>query len=272
MVGRAGQAPVPRVRSSRGRHLLAAHRAVLRGPAGLRGGQEVRPLAAAHRHHHHPRPQARDRLPIRGRLPVRAAPVGAGRPQEGIEVLEKGVRSPARFLAPSPGPRLLPLSLSARRPDRVARSCSEAAEMPGAAYWLQTMAADLSPRAATGPDLAAHVAADVRAGGAGDHPRNARVRLQILDSRDAADRLSGLVVEFEKDRGASRPGSRSCGEGAAAAGGRGPLVDGGRDTVRATMRSRHAFSSPPGRRCGGRTDTPEERRMSRPPHSGRRRS
>ena len=58
---------------------------------------------------------------------------------------------------------------------------------------------------------------------------NARVRLQILDSLDAADRLTGLVAEFERRRG-RRPARLAELREAGLWGG--PLVDVGRDAVR----------------------------------------
>jgi hypothetical protein len=123
-------------------------------------------------------------------------PTGAGRPREGIEVLEKGVRN-------------LPLSWRLRQhlgffhflylgdARRAAAILEDAAELPGAAFWLRTLAAELLSR---GGDRAAsrkmwqemHDQEDE-----GILRENARVQLAILDSLDLADRLAGLVGEFE---------------------------------------------------------------------------
>jgi hypothetical protein len=128
------------------------------------------------------------------------SPIGAGRPREGIEVLEAGARN-------------IPSSWRLRQDlgffyhiylhdsERAASTLEEAADLPGSAFWLRTMAADLL---AKGGDRAAsrrmwqQMLEQAEAEIIRD---NARVRLQVLDSLDAADRLSGLVVEFEKRSG-----------------------------------------------------------------------
>jgi hypothetical protein len=122
-------------------------------------------------------------------------PTGAGRPHEGIEILEKGTRA-------------LPESwrlrqylgffhfLYLRDAHRAATVLEEAAELPGAAFWLRTLAADLLAR---GGDRAAsremwqrmHDQAEE-----GILRENARFQLLILDSRDRADHLTALVDEF----------------------------------------------------------------------------
>ena len=124
-------------------------------------------------------------------------PTGAGRPHEGIEVLEKGVRN-------------LPRSWRLRQhlgffhylylgdAQRAAAVLEEAAELPGAAFWLRTLAADLLAR---GGDRASsrkmwqqmHDQEEE-----GILRENARVQLAILDSLDLADHLTGLVGEFER--------------------------------------------------------------------------
>jgi hypothetical protein len=68
--------------------------------------------------------------PPRGDLPERAVADRAGRPREGIEILEAGVQLPAR--AAAAGPRLLRYVYlhDAQR----AAILNEAAELPGAAF------------------------------------------------------------------------------------------------------------------------------------------
>jgi hypothetical protein len=127
-------------------------------------------------------------------------PLGAGRPHEGIEVLSKGVKA-------------LPLSwrlrqdlgffyfLYLRDAQTAARVLVEASEIPGAAFWLRTMAADLL---AKGGDRASsrrmwqQMFDQAEEGIIKD---NARTRLLILDSLDAADAISASVAEFERRHG-----------------------------------------------------------------------
>jgi hypothetical protein len=131
-------------------------------------------------------------------------PTGAGRPREGIEVLEKGVRN-------------LPLSWRLRQhlgffhylylgdAQRAAAILEEAAELPGAAFWLRTLAADLLAR---GGDRASSRKMWQRMHDQEDEGilrENARLQLAIIDSLDLADHVAGLVDEFEQRFG-RRPG------------------------------------------------------------------
>jgi hypothetical protein len=127
-------------------------------------------------------------------------PAGAGRPREGIAVLETGVRN-------VPGAWRLRQDLGffhyifLKDHERAAAILLEAAEVPGAAFWLRTMAADILRK---GGDRAASrkMWAQMFEGSEpGIIRENARVRLQILDSLDRADRVAGLVAEFEKRKG-----------------------------------------------------------------------
>jgi hypothetical protein len=128
------------------------------------------------------------------------APLGAGRPREGVEVLAVGVRN-------LPGSWRLRQDLGffhhiyLRDSQQAASILLEAAEIPGAAFWLRTMAADLL---AKGGDRTAsrRMWTQMREQSeAGIIRANAELRLQILDSLDAADRLAGSVAEFERRRG-----------------------------------------------------------------------
>lgn len=128
------------------------------------------------------------------------SPVGAGRPREGIEVLEAGVRN-------LPGSWRLRQDLGffefvyVHDPERAAAVLNEAAGLAGAPFWLRTLAADLLVK---GGDRAAarrmwkemYDQAE-----AGIIKENAKARLQILDSLDRADRLAQLAPEFERRRG-----------------------------------------------------------------------
>jgi hypothetical protein len=148
-------------------------------------------------------------------------PVGAGRPREGIEVLEAGARA-------NPGSWRLRqdlgffLHLYLRDSGRAARVLNEAAELPGAAPWLRMLAADLLAKGghrATSRRMWQQMFDQAEAG---IIKENARLRLQILDSRDLADRLQGLVDEQERRTG-RRPARLEELRGAGLW--RGPLVD-----------------------------------------------
>jgi hypothetical protein len=127
-------------------------------------------------------------------------PAGAGRPQEGIEVLEEGVRN-------LPGLWRLRQNLGFFRflyqgdARGAAAELEEAAALPGAAYWLRTLAADLL---AKGGDLEAsrrmwqQMYDQAEEGILRTH---AEVQLTIMDSRAAAERLTALVAEVERRRG-----------------------------------------------------------------------
>lgn len=129
-----------------------------------------------------------------------APPAGAGRPREGIEVLEKGTRH-------------LPASWRLRQDlgffrfiylhdaQGAARVLEEAAEIPGAAFWLRTLAADLLAKGGDRASSRRMWQQMYDQAEEGIIRENARVRLQILDSRDAADRLAALVKEVEERTG-----------------------------------------------------------------------
>lgn len=132
-----------------------------------------------------------------------APPAGAGRPREGIEVLEKGTRN-------------LPSSWRLRQDlgffrfiylhdaQGAAKTLEEAAEIPGAAFWLRTLAADLLAKGGDRASSRRMWQQMYDQGEEGIVKENARVHLQILDSRDAADRLAALVKEVE-DRTGRQP-------------------------------------------------------------------
>jgi hypothetical protein len=127
-------------------------------------------------------------------------PAGAGRPEEGIEVLEKGIRA-------------LPESWRLRQnlaffhflylqdAHTAARILEEAAELPGAAFWLRSLAADLLARdghrqASRRMWQEMHAQAEE-----GILRQHAEVQLAILDSLDLADRLNRQVTAFERSYG-----------------------------------------------------------------------
>jgi hypothetical protein len=127
-------------------------------------------------------------------------PVGAGRPKSGVALLEKGVRA-------------LPTSWRLRQDlgfftyiflrdsVRAAQILNEAADLPGAAYWLRTLAADILYR---GGDRAASrkMWQQMYDQAEGDFIKgNAKEHLRVLDAFDQADRLTQAVRTFEKQKG-----------------------------------------------------------------------
>jgi hypothetical protein len=133
-------------------------------------------------------------------------PVGAGRPDSAIALLERGVRAN-------------PLNWRLKKelgyfhfvfkhdPQTAARTLLEAAEIPGAAWWLRTMAADLLGRGddrATARRMWRQMYEEEQE--PGPMKQNALVNLQILDALDGRDRLQSLVDEFGR-RAGRRPES-----------------------------------------------------------------
>jgi hypothetical protein len=127
-------------------------------------------------------------------------PVGAGRPREGIELLEKGARS-------------LPLSWRLRQDlgffhhiflgesQRAAEILLEAAEIPGAAFWLRLLAADILKEGGD-RELSRKMWRQMyEQAEEGIIRNNARLRLEILDSLDRADALSAAAAEHRRRTG-----------------------------------------------------------------------
>jgi hypothetical protein len=132
-------------------------------------------------------------------------PSGAGKPREGIEVLEKGTRA-------------LPLSWRLRQDlgffhyvflkdaATAARILSEAAEIPGAAFWLRTLAADLATRGGDRQTSRRMWRQMYEQAEEGIIRENAALRLSILDSLDLRDALQLGVAEWKRRHG--RPPER----------------------------------------------------------------
>jgi hypothetical protein len=148
-------------------------------------------------------------------------PEGAGRPHEAVEVLEKGVRN---------NPRSWQLReelgffhfLFLHDAGRAAEVLVEASYLPEAPFWLRTLAADVLQRG--GERQASRLMWQQMYAHAEDGliRENARLRLGILDSLDAADGLTAAVAAFEAREG-RRPGRLE--ELGAAGLWKGPLVD-----------------------------------------------
>jgi len=149
------------------------------------------------------------------------APLGAGRPREGIEVLEQGAHA-------------LPESWRLRQDlgffhylylndaTTAAAVLLEAARIQGAPFWLRTMAADLVARGGNRADSRAMWRQMFEQAEEGIIRENARLRLQILDSLDTKDAVAAAVLRFEKREG-RRPARLE--ELVAAGLWRGPLSD-----------------------------------------------
>jgi hypothetical protein len=128
------------------------------------------------------------------------SPLGAGRPREGIEVLATGARN-------NPASWRLRQDLGffhyiyLHDAGRAAAILNEAAELPGAAFWLRMLAADVLAKGGDRANARRMWQQMFDQAEAGIVKENARLRLQILDSRDLADRLEGLVLELERRTG-----------------------------------------------------------------------
>jgi hypothetical protein len=148
-------------------------------------------------------------------------PAGAGRPRDGIEVLEIGVRN-------VPGSWRLRQDLGffhyiyLHDARRAAAVLNEAAELPGAAFWLRMLAADVLARGGERANSRRMWQQMFEQAEPGIIKENARLRLRILDSRDLADGLTQAVAEMERRTG-RRPARLE--ELLSARLWRGPLVD-----------------------------------------------
>ena len=197
---------VPGLRGPRRRRLLAAHRPVLRRPAALRERQALR--AAGARSSTSPPPSTRaSEIAYRyGAIFLsEPRPLGAGRPEDGVAVLEKGVRGDARRLAAAPGPRLLPLPLPARRAGRVAGAARGRGD-PRRGLLAAPAGGEPAGQGRRPRQLAPHVGSRCSS-----RPRraiirdNARSDLQILDSLDRADALRARVAASSSEAHGRRP-------------------------------------------------------------------
>jgi len=128
------------------------------------------------------------------------APFGAGRPREGVALLERGVQA-------MPGNWRLRHQLGffhflfLHDATRAAQVLEEAARLPGGAFWLRSLAADLL---AKGGDRAAsrrmwqQISEQSEVGVL---RANAADRLRVLDALDAADAVAARVAEYKGRNG-----------------------------------------------------------------------
>ncbi len=148
-------------------------------------------------------------------------PQGAGEPEKGIAILERGVAAlPDKWrLRQDLG---FFTFLFMHDPQGAARILDEAAKLPGAAFWLRTLAADLLLQGGERRASRAMWTQMFEQSEEGIIKENARLRLQELDALDRVDALNAVVVAIEQRTG-RKPGSLE--EIQAADLARGPIVD-----------------------------------------------
>jgi hypothetical protein len=126
-------------------------------------------------------------------------PEGAGRCDQGIAVLERGV-------AVMPEDWRLRQDLGffhfvfRRDPQRAAEVLMEASKLPGAAFWLQNLAAMVLAKGGQ-RDSSRTIWRQIYEQSDGPMKENALQHIVVLDAYDAADALESLVAEVERRTG-----------------------------------------------------------------------
>ena len=126
-------------------------------------------------------------------------PEGAGRCDQGIAILEKGV-------AVMPHDWRLRQDLGffhfiyRRDPQKSAGVLMDAAKLPGAAYWLQNLAAMVLAKGGK-RDSSRAIWRQIYEESEGHLKENALQHIEVLDAYDAADALQSLVAEVERRTG-----------------------------------------------------------------------
>jgi hypothetical protein len=127
-------------------------------------------------------------------------PVGAGRPRDGIDLLARGTHNnPQSWRLRQDYGFFHEIYLGDTK--RAAAILDEAAALPGAAFWLRTLAADLLAKGGARASSRLMWTQMFEQAEEGIIKENARFRLQVLDSLDAADRLTELAAEFARRQG-----------------------------------------------------------------------
>ena len=147
-------------------------------------------------------------------------PIGAGRPDLGVKVLERGVQNnPASWrLRQELGFFHFVYLHDAKR---AAEVLIEASNLPGAAFWLKSLAAEILGKGGE-RDIARRMWREMFEQSEGALKENARVHLMVLDALDRADFLTARVALF-RERTGRLP--RDLGELQAAGLAAGPLID-----------------------------------------------
>jgi tetratricopeptide (TPR) repeat protein len=131
-------------------------------------------------------------------------PLGAGRPQEAVALLERGTKAlPGNWRIRQDLGFFYFLYLDDHR--RAAEVLLEAVNLPGAAFWLRFMAADILARGGD-RDTARRMWRQIYEQSEGVVRANALVNIEVLDALGQAERLTGLVAEFTRRTG-QRPRS-----------------------------------------------------------------
>ena len=126
-------------------------------------------------------------------------PEGAGRPDQGIAVLEKGV-------SVMPNDWRLRQDLGffhfvfRNDPQRAAQVLMEASELPGAAFWLKNLAAMVLAKGGQ-RESSRTIWRQIYEQSDGPMKANALQHIDILDAYDAADALQSLVMDVERRTG-----------------------------------------------------------------------
>ena len=147
-------------------------------------------------------------------------PVGAGRPDLGVQVLERGVRN-------NPESWRLAQELGFFHfiyrgdAERAAAVLLEASRIPGAPFWLRTLAAEVLAKGGR-RDVSRRMWQEMYDQSDGVMKENARVHVLAIDAAEAADALTARARAF-----AARTGRlpRGLDELGASVGARGPLRD-----------------------------------------------
>jgi len=126
-------------------------------------------------------------------------PIGAGRPLEGIAILEKGV-------AAMPDNWRMRQELGffhfvfMHDAQKAAQIMLEASRLPGAAFWLKNLAAQVLAREGQRESSRA-IWRQIHDQSEGPMRDNARRHIEVLDAYDLADKLTSLVGEYERRTG-----------------------------------------------------------------------
>lgn len=127
-------------------------------------------------------------------------PTGAGRARAGIAVLERGARA-----LPDSWRLRQDLGffyfLFLRDAEKASEVLIEASRIPGAAFWLKAMAADLLAKGGDRQKSRRMWRQMYDQAEEGILKTNALVRLQVLDALDQSDRLTAAAREFERRTG-----------------------------------------------------------------------
>jgi hypothetical protein len=131
-------------------------------------------------------------------------PIGAGRPREGIEILEKGVKAqPYSWRLRQDLGFFHYLYLNDAQ--TASKILSEAANLPGAAYWLRTLAADVLSESGDRKNSRRMWQQMYEQSEEGVIKANAAQRLRSLDAEDQAEALSAEVRTYERRYGEKPP-------------------------------------------------------------------